>query len=88
MERAGARDLRARNGEGNPREAIDLAMRFADLERRYLTVTVIARSWAVKDLKAAHAWVDQADLPPDVKERAKMQLRQRPQAAQPASLAP
>jgi len=43
--------------------------------------------WGMRDPKAAHEWIAQADLPPDVKKRATMQLRERRKPDQPGPAA-
>jgi hypothetical protein len=72
---------------GNAKQALDLAMRFQNIDRRYLTVTVIARAWGTREEKAARDWLAQADLPPDVKQRAAIKLREPRKANQPGPAA-
>jgi hypothetical protein len=59
----------------DPKQGLDLASRFSDADLRNRTIVVIARAWATQDAKAAQAWLAQADLPADVRQRASAQVR-------------
>jgi hypothetical protein len=52
-----------------PETAVEWAIQLTEPELRNGTVTVAAREWLLIDEAAANAWLDAADLPPEVKQR-------------------
>jgi hypothetical protein len=66
-----------------PREAVEVAGRISDEALRNMITTVVARAWLTTDRPAAEAWLAEADLPEDVRERAYMVPRARPGRGRP-----
>jgi hypothetical protein len=50
-------------GRRQPLEALELASRIQDEDRRNRTIGVIAREWLVRNESDANAWLDQSDVP-------------------------
>jgi hypothetical protein len=55
-----------------PEAALALVARFSDEELRNMTTTVVARGWLERDPAPADEWLQQADIPYDVRRRAYM----------------
>ena len=55
-----------------PREAVEMAGRLSDEELRNMITTVVARAWLSRDREAAEAWLEQAEIPDEVRKRAYM----------------
>jgi hypothetical protein len=64
----------------DPLKALQMVARITDQPLRDYLTTVIARAWLERDRDAADAWIQQADLPEGVRERAYMVSRRRPRA--------
>lgn len=67
-----------------PERALEIVSHFEDVDARNYNTTIIARYWLVRDRAAADAWLQKADIPPDVRERAYMT----PSSAPPSELEP
>ncbi len=59
-----------RIAQQRPKDALDLVAQFKDPKERNRLTVLIAESWSLRDLEAARAWLDQADVTDDVRQRA------------------
>jgi hypothetical protein len=66
------------NGLSRPAESLEIAARFKDESLRDTTRVLILVHWFKRDPAAAQAWLDEADLPPDVRARAQMGIANLP----------